>query len=94
MDRAAYQKRYRQEYKAHAKRVSLTLSARYGQDYARSIQGGFTTYLTYSGSDPETARFFEQVSGKVIEHTEAEEADAQSQHHEYNLLNADAVRRL
>ncbi len=70
------------------------LSARYGQDYARSIQGGFTTYLTYSGSDPETARFFEQVSGKVIEHTEAEDADAQSQHHEYNLLNADAVRRL
>ena len=45
-------------------------------------------------TDPETARFFEQVSGKVIEHTEAEEADAQSQHHEYNLLNADAVRRL
>lgn len=70
------------------------LSARYGQDYARSIQGGFTAYLTYSGSDPETARFFEQVSGKVIEHTEAEEQDGQSQHHEYNLLNADAVRRL
>lgn len=70
------------------------LSARYGQDYARSIQGGFTTYLTYSGSDPETARFFEQVSGRVIEHTEAEELEGQSQHHEYNLLNADAVRRL
>jgi hypothetical protein len=26
MDRAAYQKRYRQEYKAHAKRVNLTLT--------------------------------------------------------------------
>jgi len=29
------------------------LNARYGRDYANSIQGGFNTYLAYSGSDPD-----------------------------------------
>lgn len=70
------------------------LSARYGRDYALSIQGGFNTYLTYSGADPETARFFETIAGKVIETRRDKIEDMTQQRHEYNLLNADAVRRI
>ncbi len=70
------------------------LSARYGRDYALSIQGGFNTYLTYSGADPETARFFETIAGKVIETRRDKIEDITQQRHEYNLLNADAVRRI
>ena len=70
------------------------LSARYGRDYAQSIQGGFTTYLCYSGSDQETARFFEAIAGKVIEVRRDKIEDITQQRHEYNLLPADAVRRL
>ena len=36
MDRAAYQQRYRQEYKAHAKRVNLTLTASEYRSIARA----------------------------------------------------------
>ena len=68
------------------------LSARYGQDYAKSIQGGFNSYLTYSGSDPETARFFEGLSGRVIEHQNARDEHETARHHEHNLLNADSIR--
>lgn len=70
------------------------LSARYGSDYARSIQGGFNTYLAYSGSDPETARFFQEVAGKVIEVSRNKLEELKEQRQEYNLLNADAVRRI
>lgn len=70
------------------------LSARYGRDYAQSIQGGFTTWLCYSGSDQETARFFEAVAGKVIETRKDKIEDITQQRHEYHLLPADAVRRL
>jgi len=70
------------------------LSARYGHDYARSIQGGFNTYLAYSGSDPETARFFQEVAGKVIEVSRNKLEELKEQRQEYNLLNADAVRRI
>lgn len=70
------------------------LSARYGREYAQSIQGGFTTYLCYSGSDQETARFFEAIAGKVIEVRKNKIEDITQQRHEYNLLLADAVRRL
>ena len=70
------------------------LSARYGQDYARSIQGGFNTYLAYSGSDPETARFFQEISGKVVEVSKNRIEEFKDQRQEYNLLNADAIRRI
>jgi len=70
------------------------LSARYGADYARSIQGGFNTYLTYSGADPETARFFQDIAGKVIETRRDKIEEITQQRHEYNLINADAVRRI
>lgn len=70
------------------------LSARYGREYAQSIQGGFTTYLCYSGSDQETARFFEAIAGKVVEVRRDKIEDVTQQRHEYNLLNADAIRRM
>ena len=70
------------------------LSARYGHDYAQTIQGGFNTYLCYSGSDQETARFFEAIAGKVIEVRRDKIEDTTQQRHEYNLLNADAIRRI
>lgn len=70
------------------------LSARYGREYAQSIQGGFASYLCYAGSDQETARFFEATAGKVIEVRRDKIEDITQQRHEYNLLPADAVRRL
>ena len=70
------------------------LSARYGRDYAASIQGGFTTYLCYSGSDQETARFFEAVAGRVVEIRKDKIETITQQRQEFNLLNADAVRRI
>lgn len=70
------------------------LSARYGSDYSRSIQGGFMTYLAYAGSDQDTARFFEAVAGKVVETRRDKIEDETYQRHEFNLLNADEVRRI
>lgn len=70
------------------------LSARYGSDYSRSIQGGFMTYLAYAGSDQDTARFFEAVAGRVVDVRRDKIEDVTQQRHEYNLLNADEVRRI
>lgn len=70
------------------------LSARYGREYAQSIQGGFNSYLCYSGSDQETARFFEAVAGKVIEIRKDRLEEVKEQRQEFNLLNADQVRRI
>lgn len=64
------------------------LSARYGQEYAHSIQGGFNTYLTYAGADPETAEFFEKVSGRVRERQREQFLDHMEQYQEYNLINS------
>jgi type IV secretory pathway TraG/TraD family ATPase VirD4 len=41
------------------------LSARYGRDYAQSIQGGFNTAIAYAGSYTETAMCFEKLAGKT-----------------------------
>ncbi len=46
---------------------SFVLNARYGKDYADSIQGGFNTYMTYAGADPQTTDFFEKMIGRVRE---------------------------
>jgi len=70
------------------------LSSRYGADYARSIQGGFMTYLAYAGSDQDTARFFEAIAGKVVDVRREKIEDVIQQRQEYNLLNADEVRRI
>ena len=70
------------------------LAARYGPEYARSIMGGFNTYLTYSGADQVTAEHFEKIAGKVIEEKRDKIESITSQRREFNLLNADAVRRI
>ncbi|HIJ25783.1 MAG TPA: type IV secretory system conjugative DNA transfer family protein [Gammaproteobacteria bacterium] len=70
------------------------LSARYGQEYAYSIQGGFNTYLTYAGADPETAKFFEQITGRTRERQKEHFLDIVETYQEYNLMNAGDVRTI
>lgn len=70
------------------------LSSRYGPDYARSIQGGFMAYLAYAGSDQDTASFFEAIAGKVVDVRREKIENVTQQRQEYNLLNADEVRRI
>jgi type IV secretory pathway TraG/TraD family ATPase VirD4 len=70
------------------------LSARYGAEYAHSIQGGFNTYLTYAGADPETAEFFERIAGRVRERQREQILDHMDQYQEYNLINAGEVRTI
>lgn len=70
------------------------LDARYGEKYARSIQGGFNTYLTYSGSDPHTVRFFESIIGKERV-TQIKDFENPMEHYrEHNLINANEIRTL
>lgn len=70
------------------------LNARYGHDYAQSIQGGFNTYLTYAGADPQTAQFFENIIGKVRERQKKEFDDPTDQYREYNLINSGEIRMI
>ncbi len=70
------------------------LQARYGNAYAYSIQGGFGSYLTYSGADPQTAQFFESVAGRVVEKQRNRVEDIREYRTEYNLLDAGNVRTL
>lgn len=70
------------------------LDARYGKDYAHSIQGGFNTYITYAGADPSTAQFFEKIAGRVRERQKKDFDDATDQYREYNLMNAGEVRMI
>lgn len=70
------------------------LQARYGTAYAYSIQGGFGSYLTYSGADPQTAQFFESVSGRVVEKQKNRVEDFREYRTEYSLLDAGTVRTL
>lgn len=70
------------------------LNARYGRDYAQAIHGGFNTWITLSGSDLETAKFFEGIIGRVRERTRKTWDDHQQKYTEYNLLNANEVRTI
>ena len=70
------------------------LNARYGRDYAHSIQGGFNTYITYAGADSETANFFERIIGRVRERQKREITDPTDQYREYNLMNSAEVRMI
>lgn len=70
------------------------LDTRYGRDYAKSIQGGFNTYMTLSGADHQTAEFFEAIIGKVRERQRKELDDPSSEYREYNLINAAEVRTI
>ncbi|MDC0947968.1 type IV secretory system conjugative DNA transfer family protein [Gammaproteobacteria bacterium] len=71
------------------------LNARYGRDYAYSIQGGFNTNLTYSGADPETAKFFETIIGrKRVTQLPNNVQNYNEQYREENLINSNEVRTL
>ena len=70
------------------------LNVRYGRDYAQAIQGGFNHYLTFSGSDPETAKFFESIIGRVRERSRRDWDDHMEKYQEYNLLNANEIRTI
>lgn len=71
------------------------LNARYGRDYAYSIQGGFNTYLAYSGSDPETASFFERIIGKQrITQLPNNMQHFVENYREQNLINSNEVRTI
>lgn len=41
------------------------LNARYGRDMAQAMRGGFSTYLTFAGSDPDTTQFLSASSGRT-----------------------------
>lgn len=83
-------------------RVSLSLilqsisqlSMRYGNDAALSIQGAVNTNACLSGSDPSTANFFSDLSGKVRETQVRQFADANNDYREFNLLNSNEVRTM
>lgn len=70
------------------------LSDRYGEEYAKSIQGGFKTYLTYAGSDATTRQFFEELSGKTVLHEKDKPEDIRTHRNEFNLMNAGELRTL
>ena len=70
------------------------LSAQYGREYTYSIQGGFNTYLTYSGSDPETVKFFETLCGRQRITQVNEKRDAMEHYRESNLINANEIRTI
>lgn len=71
------------------------LNARYGRDYAYSIQGGFNTNLAYAGADPETAKFFETVIGrKRVTQLPNDLRQFNEQYREENLINANEVRTM
>ncbi len=79
------------------------LSARYGRDYAQSIQGGFNTAVAYAGSDPETASYFERVIGKtrVYQYQDPTARNGgrsptahYEQYREQNLMNANEIRTM
>lgn len=72
------------------------LDARYGKEYAKSIQGGFATYLTYASADPETARFFETIIGRkrITQMPDYTTSNHNEQYREENLINSAEVRMI
>ncbi len=70
------------------------LSHRYGSNTAAAIQGGFNTFITYPGSDPHTAQFFEQITGKVRERQREEWKNHTDSYREYQLINSGEIRTL
>lgn len=70
------------------------LNARYGRDYAQSIQGGFHTAIAYAGSDPETALFFERIIGKTRVYQVPDYMNHMEHYREQNLLNTNEIRTM
>ncbi len=70
------------------------LEARYGKADAQAILGGFNSYVTYSGSDPETASFFERIIGKVRDRQSREFLDHIDEYRDYYLMHANEIRTM
>lgn len=70
------------------------LSAKYGRDYAQAIQGGFHTALAYSGSDPETALFFERIIGKTRYYQTPDYLNPIEQYREQSLFLSNEIRTM
>jgi type IV secretion system protein VirD4 len=70
------------------------LETRYGQADAASIQGGFNTLLTYSGSDPQTAEFFSRVVGTVRERARERIDKIEENIKEHALMLSNEVRTI
>ena len=70
------------------------LSMRYGQKAAESIQGAFNTNICLSSSDPVTANYFSDLSGRVRETQVRRMEDTNTDYREYNLLNSNEVRTI
>ncbi|CAG1772178.1 partial Protein VirD4, partial [uncultured bacterium] len=70
------------------------LNARYGHDYAQSIQGGFHTAIAYAGSDPETALFFERIIGRTRYYQVSDYMNHMEHYREQNLLNSNEIRTM
>jgi type IV secretion system protein VirD4 len=70
------------------------LETRYGQADAASIQGGFNSLLTYSGSDPHTAEFFSRVVGTVRERARERIDKIEENIKEHALMLSNQVRTI
>lgn len=71
------------------------LSSKYGKENANAMLGGFATYLCYSGSDPDTASFFERIIGKKRITQLPDSLENYTEHYrEQNLINANEVRTM
>lgn len=70
------------------------LAMRYGKDTAEAIQGALNTNICLSSSDPVTAKFFSEMSGRVRERQTRNIERNLEDYREYNLLNSDDVRTM
>ena len=70
------------------------LDMRYGQKTAESIQGAFNTNICLSASDPITANYFSNLSGRVRERQARNFMDHQTDYREFNLINPQEVRTM
>lgn len=66
----------------------------YGSKTAKAILGGFSTYMTYAGSDIETCEFFQKIIGQVRETSKEKFTDLKSEVRDYNLFNTNDIRTL
>jgi type IV secretion system protein VirD4 len=71
------------------------LNARYGEDYAQSMMGGFNTFMTYHASDSETCEMFSKLAGTVRERQQPDIGKPTVEsYQEYRLITSNEVRTI
>lgn len=71
------------------------LSSKYGRDGGEVVKGGFATYISYAGSDPETTRFFELICGRRRITQLPNNLEHYTEHYrEENLINSAEIRMM